>query len=74
LTIISPVSHARTVTADPRTHLVYFPLQDLAGQPVLRIMSGTPPPPAGAWQGEMGLRASAAIPRGIGARKAFAAP
>ncbi len=66
--------HAHTVAADPRTHLVYFPLQDLAGQPVLRIMSGTPPPPAGAWQGEMGLRASAAIPRGMGARKAFASP
>ncbi len=35
--------HAHTVAVDPRTHLVYFPLQDVGGQPVLRIMSGTPP-------------------------------
>lgn len=35
--------HAHTVAVDPRTHLVYFPLQDVGGQPVLRIMSGAPP-------------------------------
>ena len=32
--------HAHTVSADPRTHLLYFPLQDVAGRPVLRIMAG----------------------------------
>jgi len=64
--------HAHTVAADPRTHLVYFPLQDLAGQPVLRIMSGTPPPLAGPRQGVMGLGGSAAFVRGMGARKTFA--
>jgi len=37
--------HAHTVAVDPRTHLVYFPLQALAGAPVLRIMARTPPPP-----------------------------
>src|SRR6266571_3959723 len=50
--------HAHTVAVDPRTHLVYFPLQNVADQPVLRIMSGTPPPPAGPWRGVMGLGAS----------------
>jgi DNA-binding beta-propeller fold protein YncE len=35
--------HAHTVSVDPRTHLVYFPLQDLDGRPVLRIMAGSPP-------------------------------
>jgi DNA-binding beta-propeller fold protein YncE len=30
--------HAHTVSVDPRTHLVYFPLQDVDGRPVLRIM------------------------------------
>jgi DNA-binding beta-propeller fold protein YncE len=30
--------HAHTVAVDPATHLVYFPLQDIAGHPVLRIM------------------------------------
>lgn len=33
--------HAHTVSVDPQTHLVYFPLQNLNGHPVLRIM--TPP-------------------------------
>jgi YVTN family beta-propeller protein len=36
-----PGAHA--VTVDPRTHLVYLPLANIAGQPVLRIMAGTPP-------------------------------
>ncbi len=35
--------HAHTVAVDPRTHLVYFPLQDIGGRPILRIMQGTPP-------------------------------
>ncbi len=30
--------HAHTVAVDPETHLVYFPLQNLNGHPVLRIM------------------------------------
>jgi DNA-binding beta-propeller fold protein YncE len=30
--------HAHTVCVDPETHLVYFPLQDIEGHPVLRIM------------------------------------
>ncbi len=30
--------HAHTVSVDPETHLVYFPLQSLNGKPVLRIM------------------------------------
>src|SRR3954465_7255325 len=29
--------HAHTVSVDPRTHLVYLPLQNLNGRPVLRI-------------------------------------
>ena len=35
--------HAHSVAVDPRTHLVYVPLQDVGGHPVLRVMSGTPP-------------------------------
>lgn len=31
--------HAHTVAVDPATHLVYFPLQDVNGRPVLRIMA-----------------------------------
>lgn len=30
--------HAHTVCVDPKTHLVYFPLQNVDGRPVLRIM------------------------------------
>jgi len=30
--------HAHTVCADSKTHLVYFPLENVNGQPVLRIM------------------------------------
>lgn len=30
--------HAHSVSADPKTHLVYFPLENLNGKPVLRIM------------------------------------
>jgi DNA-binding beta-propeller fold protein YncE len=30
--------HGHTVAVDPKTHLVYFPLEDVAGKPVLRIM------------------------------------
>jgi DNA-binding beta-propeller fold protein YncE len=38
--------HAHTVCVDPETHLVYFPLENVNGHPVLRIMEvaspGTP--------------------------------
>lgn len=30
--------HAHTVAVDPATHLVYFPLQNVGGHPLLRIM------------------------------------
>lgn len=30
--------HAHTVAIDPRTHLVYFPLENVNGHPLLRIM------------------------------------
>jgi DNA-binding beta-propeller fold protein YncE len=30
--------HAHTVSVDPDTHLVYFPLQNVGGHPLLRIM------------------------------------
>ncbi len=33
--------HAHTVSVDPKTHLVYFPLQDIGGHPILRIMKPT---------------------------------
>jgi DNA-binding beta-propeller fold protein YncE len=33
--------HAHTVCIDPDSHLVYFPLQDIDGHPVLRIMEPT---------------------------------
>ena len=32
-----PAPHAHTVSVDPRTHLVYLPLENLNGRPVLRI-------------------------------------
>lgn len=31
--------HAHTVAVDPATHLVYFPLENVGGRPVLRIMA-----------------------------------
>ena len=30
--------HAHTVSVDPNTHLVYFPLENVNGKPILRIM------------------------------------
>ena len=30
--------HAHTVSVDPKTHLVYFPLENVSGRPLLRIM------------------------------------
>src|SRR5262249_34397773 len=36
-TLVMP--HAHTVCVDPETHLVYFPLQNVDGHPVLRIMT-----------------------------------
>ena len=35
--------HGHTVSVDPRTHLVYFPLQDVGGHPLLRVMSARKP-------------------------------
>ena len=35
------IPHAHTVCVDPDTHLAYFPLQDVDGHPVLRIMEPT---------------------------------
>jgi len=30
--------HAHTVSVDPKTHLVYFPLENVSGHPLLRVM------------------------------------
>ncbi|HEX8925463.1 MAG TPA: YncE family protein, partial [Terriglobales bacterium] len=30
--------HAHSVSVDPKTHLVYFPLENVNGKPLLRIM------------------------------------
>jgi DNA-binding beta-propeller fold protein YncE len=38
--------HAHTVCVDPATHLVYFPLENVDGHPILRIMEPSPPPAA----------------------------
>jgi len=35
--------HAHTVSVDPKTHLVYFPLENVNGRPLLRIMKPTQP-------------------------------
>jgi len=35
--------YAHTVSVDPRTHLGYFPLQNVCGHPLLRIMSAREP-------------------------------
>lgn len=32
------IPHAHTVSVDQKTHLVYFPLENVNGKPVLRIM------------------------------------
>src|ERR1700722_13410272 len=34
--------HAHTVSVDPKTHLVYFPLENIDGHPILRIMRPAP--------------------------------
>jgi YVTN family beta-propeller protein len=36
--------HAHTVSVDPHTHLVYFPLENVQGHPLLRIMQPVAPP------------------------------
>ncbi len=36
-------SRAHSISVDPATHLLYLPLEDVDGQPVLRIMESTPP-------------------------------
>jgi len=33
------IPHAHTVCVDPKTHLVYFPLENIDGRPLLRIMA-----------------------------------
>ncbi|HMG27461.1 MAG TPA: YncE family protein, partial [Acidimicrobiia bacterium] len=33
--------HAHSVAVDPATHRVYFPLQDVGGHPMLRVMRAT---------------------------------
>ena len=35
--------HAHTVSVDTSTHLVYLPLQNVAGRPILRLLSGVRP-------------------------------
>ena len=35
------ISHAHTVCVDPNTHFVYFPLENIDGHPLLRIMEPT---------------------------------
>jgi DNA-binding beta-propeller fold protein YncE len=35
------IPHAHTVCVDPKTHLVYFPLENIDGHPILRIMEPT---------------------------------
>lgn len=35
--------HAHTVAVDPKTHLVYFPLENIDGRPLLRIMENVSP-------------------------------
>jgi DNA-binding beta-propeller fold protein YncE len=37
LSLLAPSAHS--VAADPATHLVYFPLENVGGRPVLRIMA-----------------------------------
>lgn len=34
--------HSHTVTVDPRTHLVYLPLENVGGRPVLRVFGPMP--------------------------------
>jgi DNA-binding beta-propeller fold protein YncE len=43
LTLVGTLSmpHAHTVSVDSNTHLVYFPLQNVDGHPLLRIMTPT---------------------------------
>jgi DNA-binding beta-propeller fold protein YncE len=35
--------HAHSVAVDPATHLVYLPLENVDGKPVLRILAPVPP-------------------------------
>jgi DNA-binding beta-propeller fold protein YncE len=35
------IPHAHTVSADPRTHRVYLPLENVSGRPTLRILAPT---------------------------------
>jgi len=35
--------HAHSIIVDPSTHLIYLPLENVDGRPVLRIMGAVPP-------------------------------
>lgn len=37
------IPHAHTVSVDSSTHLVYLPLQNVEGRPILRLLSGVQP-------------------------------
>ena len=37
------IPNAHSVAVDPRSHLVYLPLENVGGRPLLRIMAGVPP-------------------------------
>jgi DNA-binding beta-propeller fold protein YncE len=41
------IPHAHTVCVDPMTHLVYLPLENIDGRPILRIMEPNGTPAAG---------------------------
>ena len=36
------IPHAHTVSVDPRTHLVYLPLENVNGRPMLRVFKPMP--------------------------------
>jgi DNA-binding beta-propeller fold protein YncE len=38
------MQHAHTVAVDPKSHLVYFPLENVGGHPLLRIMTPSDQP------------------------------
>lgn len=40
--VVIRMAHAHTVSVDPRTHLVYVPLENVKGHPVLRVFAPIP--------------------------------
>jgi Uncharacterized conserved protein len=40
------IPHAHTVSVDPRTHLIYIPLENVNGRPVLRVFRPQSAPPS----------------------------